>query len=372
MAVLGPFETAPLLVVGVSGGADSLALVLLADDWARGRGGRAIALTVDHRLRAASADEARTVGRIMSDHDIEHHALVWRHGASATGSVQASARDARRRLLLDWCAEHGALHLLLGHHRDDQAETVTMRAARTPTGDGVAGMSAIVEMQQTRILRPLLGYARSSIEAFLQSAEQSWIDDPSNVDRRFERVRIRLALVDRPAGEVDATVHRARAAATERAAAEDDTASQIASLVFWDAAGFARLDGDALRAVPPAMQRRIVGRVVRSVAGRPHVAGGRKLDRLCARFSGRGFQGGTIAGCRLIAEGRWLLICREMAGVGPPVAIGPGDNVIWDGRYRIRLDAGAPAALYAVAALGEDGWRQIKADIDPELTKAIP
>ena len=189
MAGFAPFEPAPTIAVATSGGADSLALVLLADAWSRACGGRVVALTVDHGLRPESADEARTVGGWLSSVGIEHIVLPWRCGAPTSG-VQARARAARYKLLETWCVGAGVLHLLLGHQQDDQAETYLMRRRR-PRGYGLAGMAAIVERRGVRLLRPLLGVPRARIEAALRRRGQPWIEDPSNRDDRYERVRVR-------------------------------------------------------------------------------------------------------------------------------------------------------------------------------------
>nr|WP_083901585.1 tRNA lysidine(34) synthetase TilS [Azospirillum sp. B4] len=135
MAPLGPFETAPVLAVGVSGGRDSLALTLLAHRWAQARGGRIQAFTVDHALRPESAAEAAQVARWLAARGIDHAILTWEGPKPATG-LQAAARQARYALLAAACRERGILHLCLAHHREDQAETVALRrkGAVVPTG----------------------------------------------------------------------------------------------------------------------------------------------------------------------------------------------------------------------------------------------
>src|SRR5579859_3556454 len=117
---LGPFERSPRLAVAVSGGADSMALAQLAHAWARRRGGGITALTVDHRLRPESAREAQQVGVWLAARGISQETLVW-DGPHSTGDIQAAARAARYRLLEAWCGEHGVLHLLTAHHREDRA-----------------------------------------------------------------------------------------------------------------------------------------------------------------------------------------------------------------------------------------------------------
>ena len=128
MAAHGPFGREPVIAAAVSGGADSLALCLLADPWVRKRGGRLVALTVDHGLRPGSGEEAGRVGDWLARRGIAHRVLRWR-GEKPRRGVQAAAREARYHLLREGCARHGALHLLLAHQREDQAETFVMRLA---------------------------------------------------------------------------------------------------------------------------------------------------------------------------------------------------------------------------------------------------
>ncbi|MDY0242779.1 MAG: tRNA lysidine(34) synthetase TilS, partial [Rhodospirillaceae bacterium] len=176
---LGPFERLPVVAVACSGGADSLALTILADAWARSRGGQAIALTVDHGLRADSAAEAATVGRWLAAREIPHHVLRWEGAKPGTG-IQAAARRARYALLEDWCRQEGLLHLLLAHHRDDQAETLLMHLARGSGVDGLAGMAPITETRALRLLRPMLDAPHARLEATLAARGLVWVEDPSN------------------------------------------------------------------------------------------------------------------------------------------------------------------------------------------------
>ena len=161
LASIARFESSPFLAVAVSGGPDSLALAILADRWARERGGQICALTVDHRLRPESADETRRLAAWLSARAIRHEVLVWAGEKPRTG-IQEAARFARYRLLGGWCRDHACLHLLTGHHRDDQIETHLIRRRAHSGPDGLAGMSAIRELADCRLLRPLLGVAKGS------------------------------------------------------------------------------------------------------------------------------------------------------------------------------------------------------------------
>ena len=122
-----------------------MCLCLLADAWARARGGDVSALTVDHGLRPTAAAEARQVAVWLRARGIAHHVMPWT-GAKPETSIQETAREARYRLLAGWCRAAGILHLLVAHHRDDQAETVALRQSRSSGADGLAGMAAVREL----------------------------------------------------------------------------------------------------------------------------------------------------------------------------------------------------------------------------------
>ncbi|MEZ5823746.1 MAG: tRNA lysidine(34) synthetase TilS [Geminicoccaceae bacterium] len=194
-----PFEDVPLLAVAVSGGSDSMALALLADGWCRRRGGRLVSLVVDHGLRPESADEATTVVRLLQESGIEARVLRW-EGEKPRTAIQERAREARLELLVQACRHEGALHLLLGHHRQDQEETVAMRLERGSGPLGLAGMSACREMDDVRLLRPLLGFDKAELREWLEARGIRWIEDPSNRDPRYWRARFRaqaMSLTDR-------------------------------------------------------------------------------------------------------------------------------------------------------------------------------
>ncbi len=186
---------APALVLAVSGGPDSVALMWLAARWRRAlaKGPRLVAVTVDHGLRREAAREARDVKRLARSLDLPHHTLRWRGPKPGTG-VPAAAREARYRLLAQAARKHGATHILTAHTRDDQAETLLMRLLR---GSGIAGLSAMArETEHDGILltRPLLGVAKAQLIATLKRAGVGFADDPTNRDPAFTRPRLRALM----------------------------------------------------------------------------------------------------------------------------------------------------------------------------------
>ena len=365
MAAVGPFEARPHVAIAVSGGADSLALCLLADGWARPRGGRVSALTVDHGLRPGSAAEALAAGRWLQARGLEHHILRWRGPKPASG-VQAAARAARYRLLGSWCREAGVLHLALAHHMGDQAETFLMRLGQGSGLDGLAAMSAIVELPWARLIRPLLGVAKVRLQATLRALGQDWIEDPSNRDPAFTRTGARATLDGLTAAGLTAErlVETAGRMARARIALEDAAAALAATCCSLYPEGYARIDGPGLAAAPAEVSLRVLGRLLASVGGTAHGPGREKLERLHARLVGDGGleAGRTLGGCRVMGTAGGYLICREDRNLPGPMAAVSGQRILWDGRFAIEFSGSAdPGAGLRLGPLGRGGWTEIAA-----------
>jgi tRNA(Ile)-lysidine synthase len=352
MAPFAPFETAPELAVAVSGGGDSMALALLAHDWARMRGGCITALTIDHGLRPEAAAEAAQTAAWCAARGIDHVTLRWA-GPRPHSGVQAAARAARYRLLEDWCREHLVLHLLLAHHREDQAETIAIRHASGSGVDGLAGMASIAERGAVRLLRPLLGVARTRLRAFLIARGQAWIEDPSNRNPVFTRVRLRATLGHAAAGSGDA--HLAATAARlgrERAAGEAEDARALARWAMLDPAGFAWLEARGFTG-PQPLGLKAFGALLATISGAAYPPRRERLERLLRELAAGLGHGRTLGGCLIVPRRGRVLVCREPAAVAAPMSVPPGATRCWDGRFQLVLDAAAPAGL-SLGALGSD------------------
>jgi len=195
--LLAPLTRFPHVALAVSGGPDSLALMRLAARW-RAELGLALklsVLTVDHGLRASSREEAELVGRMASALGLPHAILTWEGKEPHSRSLQARARAARYDLMVAYCHEHDIPVLVTAHHLDDQAETFLMRLKR---GSGLDGLAAIPERGAwagITVLRPLLDVPKARLVATLDEAGIAFVSDPSNVDPRFERARVRVRQV---------------------------------------------------------------------------------------------------------------------------------------------------------------------------------
>ncbi|MBR1915000.1 MAG: tRNA lysidine(34) synthetase TilS [Alphaproteobacteria bacterium] len=181
------------IAVGVSGGADSLGLLLMVHEELKPKGYRIVALTVDHGLRPSSADEAAYVKEIAERYGLEHHTLVWK-GVKPAGGIEEAARVARYGLLEDWCEKNDVHYLMTAHHLYDQAETFLMRLYRGSGLDGLCGMKEVSKTGNIFILRPMLLTAPDVFQKFLRSKNIQWIEDESNEDENLLRVKMRKFL----------------------------------------------------------------------------------------------------------------------------------------------------------------------------------
>jgi tRNA(Ile)-lysidine synthase len=189
------WKAAPAIVLAVSGGPDSIALMWLAARWRRtlARGPRLVAVTVDHGLRAEAKAEARDVKRLARALDLPHRTMRWTGAKPKTG-LPAAARAARYRLLAQAARASGATHILTAHTRDDQAETLLMRLLR---GSGIAGLAAMARQSERDgllLARPFLHVSKSQLIATLKKAKLGFADDPTNRDLNFTRPRIRTLM----------------------------------------------------------------------------------------------------------------------------------------------------------------------------------
>ena len=350
---MAPFQPLPDVAVAVSGGADSMALALLLQRWVMGQGGRLTALTVDHGLRAEASREAEQVGQWLGQRGIAHHILRWSGPKPCTG-IQAQARAARYDLMGQWCRDHGIPALAVAHHQQDQAETLLLRLRQQSGLDGLAAMAAWRQAGHVTVLRPLLTVPRQRLSAVLAAAGQDYVNDPSNHDRRYERVQMRH-LVAQLNLSVDLLADTAQVLGHARQTMAALVARAESLLVSDHPMGFAVVDGVGLAGCPPEIGLRLLGRVVQRIGGRRYAPGMPGLQALYAR------QSGTLAGCRVVPRPDGvLLVCRENRHVEGPVVLEPGRIVAWDGRFAVSAAPDSPAPV-VVQALGPAGWQQVKA-----------
>lgn len=343
----------PRLGIALSGGGDSTALMHLAKGWARGR--CLMAATVDHGLRPESAEEARQAHRAAQALGIPHATLLWRRD-NPTGNLMAAARDARLRLLAGWAERNDLSAILLGHTRDDQAETLLMRLGRGAGVDGLSGMAPARSAFGMAWLRPMLDVSRAELRDWLAARNIDWVDDPSNDNPDFDRIRIRKALAT-----LDLPVAQLAQSAANLAMARD-ALQEFAVLVAEGAearAGALVLPLTPFRRAPLEIRRRVLVAGLRWISGADYPPRRESILHALTAIN----TGARIALDGVLAEPRGdrLRLVREPAaalrsGPTPPDAAG---GAIWDGRWQV--DGLAPDET--VSALGHEAlpglnWRQ--------------
>ncbi len=361
------FQKYKHLAIAVSGGADSVALMWLMARW-RDAGGelpRLSVLSVNHGLRAASAGEVEQVGQWARGMGFEHHVLSW-HGDKPESGVQARARRARYRLMAGWCRERQADGLVLAHHMEDQAETLLMRLGRGSGIDGLCGMRSASWREGVLFLRPLLDVPKERLVATLRRAGQLWLEDPSNQDLRFERVRIRrmLGQLDDAGAMVRGLCRSAKSLAKTRDMLDAMADILLEEAVIFSPAGWCRLDLRKMKEAEHETGLRLFSRVLLAVGGGQYPATGKKLLRLYERVVMRGAAGATLAGCRVFKRGGELWAVREIRG-GDLCALelAPGGGDIWDNRFAVTApDDGGGG--YRVRMLGGEGWKRVKSQTE--------
>ena len=326
--------------VAVSGGGDSMALLHMALNWRSSPHGL-VALTVDHALRENSAKEARQVKRWCDDLGVEHHTLKWRHDLISSG-IQAKARKARYDLMSAWCAKHGIITLLTAHTTEDQAETVAMRLKRTNSKRSLAAIWPETKWNDLCVLRPLLNERRVDLRTYLTGLRQEWIEDPSNENEKFERVRIRKSAP-------------AAAFARQAAAAQRHVLAVEANAKAW-CEKYLTIAAFGMISFPPARfqsQKRevadaILFRVIDLAGGTPPDAAHRHrfIAWLQESAESPAQLRRTLGGALVAKRKRAVLAAREPARIDAKhVKLVAGKPVIWDGRFQVSGPTGSSIVL---------------------------
>lgn len=290
------------LAVAVSGGADSMALTLLAHDYANERNIALTAFTVDHGLRPESASEAVKVAAWLKAYGIAHHILTPALQPDIR-NPQAQARARRYDALAHACEARGITHLLLGHHADDQAETVALQQHRGDSPPSRAGMAAVSPRGNLQLVRPLLGTRKRALMEYLKIVGQEWIEDPSNQSERYARNRVRKSLSE---SEIVTLWHTAQQAGLQRQANESARNAWMQAHAM--GATFLR---NAWLTLTLELRMDYLSHAIRVIGGknfRPRFA---ETERLCTRIAAETAGVATLGHCRIAWNGHEIAIRPE-------------------------------------------------------------
>ncbi len=335
--------------VAVSGGSDSMALLHLLSRVGRQQGLRIEAVTVDHGLRAEAKAEAAFVARVCTDLGLGHVVLQW-HRTATTGNLQDQAARGRYDLMTRWARERLIGVVATGHTADDQAETFLMQLARRAGIDGLSGMSRVWSQDSVIWCRPLLMIRRDELRAYLGRNGVEWVDDPTNDNLRYERVRVRkllpqlanIGLDVRVLADVSAQLASVRGAL-------DEFCQMVARNIVIEVDGDLVLDRLALMATAPEARRRLMVASLRWVSGKEYPP--RSTAQFALDFAIQYGRSKTLSGCRIVSTSRTVRISRETNAVR---TLSSATTALWDNRWHLM---GPHDPTLEIRALGETGIR---------------
>lgn len=314
------------LALALSGGGDSLALALLAADWAKAANRRLLILTVDHGLRRESADWTRACAATAKRLGADFQALAWEDPKPGAG-LAAIARAARHKLLAEAARDAGARALLMGHTASDVLEAAAMRRLGSTTPDPKEWVPSPVwpEGRGLFLLRPLLALTRADVRGWLTQRGESWIDDPANADMSSVRVKARGLTADEPALKVPlAAVH------------------PLAETARLDTAGGVHLARQRLRNAAEAEAHALLGAACVCAGGGDQLPVGHKVSRILGLLDGKERLVASLAGARVEADPHNVAVYREPGeakrGGLTTLYLTPGLPRVWDGRFEIIAD----------------------------------
>lgn len=368
LASLRRLSPATSYALAVSGGPDSTALIALASKAKRlKKAPDFIVLTVDHNLRSGSAAEAKSVANLCKQLGLKQKTLTWRGEKPITG-IQNAARDIRYGLMEAYCRQHGIAALVLAHHREDQAETLLMRLAR---GSGLTGLTAMSPVQKYRsvsLLRPFLHVSKNNLARLCQKAGVEYIQDPSNLDDRHERVRLRAAQNHLDA--IGLTSEKLSLTIDKLAQVDDDLELLVSQFLseysVFEAIGVFRIDRAAFRNLPQTLQERVVLGAIKKIS-RPEFPPGRdSMAGVLRGLNSSETSARTLMGVLFHFRKAEVLIGREYSACPNIKKLDIRNNGVsvfeWDGRFAISCRWSVASACTHIGPLGPDGLAQLRAD----------
>lgn len=323
------------LAVAVSGGADSLCLLLLAHKLAQQNGGRVIALTVDHGLRAESKDEVRHLRKWTNAKGIEHIILEWK-GQKPTSCLQEKAREARYHLLTSWCQNNHIPTLLLGHHQQDQIETFWMRLSSGSGLDGLTGMKKRVVRDGITYIRPFLGVPKERLKATLTNDNETWIEDPSNDSHLFFRGRIRSFLHEEGLSE-QRLMNIMEKLKVDADFIQDALLKTIRTHVHLREGGYITLERHIFEDLHPALAKRLLSYLIHWFSGNHYPSRTAQVDRILENLKkDLPFTAGSIY---WFSQDKEILLMREPSQIQKEMPLDLLDkDTLWDHRYWIQRE----------------------------------
>ena len=353
MQACGPFPETPRFAIAVSGGPDSIALLFLLHDWIKHRGGVLHAITIDHQLRADSSAEASTVKEWCATKSISHTTLVWKKNNNPTSAIHQQARIARYEYLCGECKKHGIDYLFLGHHADDQAETVLMRFIKGSGIDGLAGMPKSRMFDGIKILRPFLPLSKQQLVDTCHANKWAYFNDPSNDSAAYLRGRLRQAAAPlAQEGMTTASLYElGRSAGMARAVLEAATNQWLHVHATVYPLGIIHIERNAWSQLDGELQRRTLNRILLCMSGEDYAPKMASLEHLVLSLHNKEVHHQTLSGCHIMVQFGVIKFFRELACVSDTKQAYL--EIDWDKRFCITIHPSLLDKGLSIKCLGE-------------------
>ena len=324
--------------VAVSGGSDSMALFYLSYFWGQRTGNLIKVASIDHGLRKNSAYEIQFVKERVRKNHVSHCSLKSKVDINnLQGNIQDNARTVRYKLLTEWAKKEGLQCVLLGHTLDDQEENLILRFFRGSGVDGLASMEKKKLYNNILWFRPLLEYRKISLQIFLKDMEKDWVEDPSNNNEKFERIKIRKLLPKlKEAGLikkrfVQTADHMKRATEVLAKVAINEAKGMIEISDF----GETKIDVYKYAKTLKDTQFRILSGLISWYSGNFYRPRFNQLDHLQKLIAeNNDLNGVSLGGIILKKSAEFISINREMSAIKIKEKI-TCRKIIWDNRWRL-------------------------------------
>jgi tRNA(Ile)-lysidine synthase len=336
---LQPFEDRPKIAVALSGGIDSMALLLLTKQWLTKISGQLIAITVDHNLRPEASLEAIFVGKICKKLNIEHTILQWQH-SEISSNIQAKARKARYNLLTKYCQEHDILHLFVGHQMQDSVENFFIKLSR---GSGIFGLIAnnCNFIHNVRVCKPILNFTKNECLQLLKASKVEHVEDPSNLKKIYLRNNIRFNLQNFAQSSATSfelfqqrVVNSQKHLATSAELVQENVIDALCSAVSIYNSGFAIVSLEILQKYCFDTQTYLLIYLLTVMGGNDQPPRAQQVTSLLNLLQSNSFKGTTLSKCVVNLSKNDLIIYKELCNI-MNYNITLKDSCFWDKRFRI-------------------------------------
>lgn len=360
VSIIGQYipNTVAKVAVATSGGSDSICLLFLAHDWCKANNIKLVAVIIDHKLRKNSTVEAKYVQDYIKEQGIDAVTLSW-DSIKPASNLQNHARIARYEILTKYCNDNEIKYLLVAHNLQDQAETILLNIFRGTGVDGLCGMKLKTIKNGISIVRPLLKISKMEIYTYLEQNLLKWVEDPSNNDEKYTRIKIRNFL--KSFSEKDMLIKRLFSLSENATRVKSHlmvAVNEAFSIsVERNRLGYAILDIDVYVKQSEEIALRILKKLFQSYKNSVEPVRFSSIKRIHMKILSKTKVSCTLAGLKIRHKNEKLIFYREPAAVGCSKTISPKQTVLWDKRFEF---TNSDDQEVVIQSIGKEGWLKLK------------